>query len=146
VLVSDAITEHNGVLRAYRHSRQRGFTRRHLPKPAWLDRPTGQPIRRGEPAHPGELLHADVKKFGRLREGGGWRVHGRDGPQHAAPRVGYEYVHCAIDDHTRIAYAEIHRAQALPEFLHRYNHHRAHTSLGGKPPITRVDNLTGHYS
>ena len=38
------------------------------------------------------------------------------------------------------------RAEALPEFLHRYNHHRAHTSLGGKPPITRVNNLTGHYN
>ncbi len=36
-----------------------------------------------------------------------------------------------------------HRAEALPEFPHRYNHHRAHTSLGGKPPITRVNNLTG---
>ncbi|MEU7788363.1 integrase core domain-containing protein [Amycolatopsis sp. NPDC049159] len=36
-----------------------------------------------------------------------------------------------------------HRAEALAEFPHRYNHHRAHTSLGGKPPITRVNNLTG---
>ncbi|MEV8611541.1 integrase core domain-containing protein, partial [Amycolatopsis sp. NPDC051373] len=39
-----------------------------------------------------------------------------------------------------------HRAQALPEFLHHYNHHRAHTALNGHPPITRVNNLTGHYS
>ena len=40
------------------------------------------------------------------------------------------------------------RAAALPEFLHTYNHHRTHTALGGKPPISRVavNDLTGHYS
>jgi hypothetical protein len=36
----------------------------------------------------------------------------------------------------------------LPRFLHTYNMHRAHTALGGNPPISRapVNNLTGHYS
>ncbi len=40
------------------------------------------------------------------------------------------------------------RAEALPGWLHTYNHHRAHTSLGGHPPISRipVNNLTGHYT
>jgi transposase InsO family protein len=40
------------------------------------------------------------------------------------------------------------RTAALPAFLHTYNHHRAHTALGGQPPISRVNvnNLTGHYS
>ncbi|MCF6424495.1 integrase core domain-containing protein, partial [Amycolatopsis tucumanensis] len=38
------------------------------------------------------------------------------------------------------------RANALPDFLHHYNHHRTHTALNGQPPITRVDNLTGHYT
>jgi transposase InsO family protein len=79
---------------------------------AWLDRPTGQPIRRYERAHPGELVHVDVKKLGRLRDGGGWRAHGRDNLECRRTRygttVGYDYVHAAIDDHTRIAYAEIH--------------------------------------
>jgi transposase InsO family protein len=79
---------------------------------AWLDRPTGQPIRRYERAHPGELVHVDVKKLGRLRDGGGWRAHGRDNLEYRRTRygttVGYDYVHAAIDDHTRIAYAEIH--------------------------------------
>jgi len=217
------------------------LTRRRLHRLAWLDRPTGQPVRRYERHHPGELIHVDVKKLGRLREGGGWRVHGRDSDQHrkfkAGPRVGYDYVHCAIDDHTRLAYAEIHpdetgptcagfllraaarfrdygidhiqrvmtdnamayrrshawhdaldqlgarsvftrnyrpqtngkaerfnrtlldewayarpfttnteRAQALPTWLHTYNHHRTHTSIGGQPPISRVNNPAGHYS
>ena len=40
------------------------------------------------------------------------------------------------------------RADALPAWLHTYNHHRTHTSLGGRPPISRVpvNNLTGHYT
>jgi len=92
----------------------------------WLDRPTGQLVRRYERARPGELVHVDVKKLGRLRDGGGWRVHGRDSPERrrarSGARVGYEYVHCAIDDHTRLAYAEIHpdeKAATCAEFLRR---------------------------
>ncbi|APU14909.1 Integrase core domain [Actinoalloteichus sp. GBA129-24] len=49
------------------------------------------------------------------------------------------------------AYAQVftnsqHRADALAQFLHHYNHHRAHTALAGQPPITRINNLTGHYT
>ncbi len=52
---------------------------------------------------------------------------------------------------TEWAYARIftsgtQRAAALPQWLHSYNHHRAHTALGGRAPISRVNNLTGHYS
>jgi transposase InsO family protein len=217
------------------------LTRHGLHRLAWLDRPTGQPVRRYERTRPGELLHVDVKKLGRLRDGGGWRVLGRDSPEHrrarTTTRVGYDYIHCAIDDHTRLAYAEIHpdekadtcagflrraatalarhgidriervmtdnamayrrshawrqaladldaqarftkryrpqtngkaerfnrtlleewayarpftsnteRANALPTWLHTYNYHRSHTSLGGQPPISRVSNGPGHYS
>ena len=83
---------------------------------AWIDRPTGQLIRRYERTRPGELVHVDVKKLGAIRAGGGWWAHGRGSTQHnnarteqlAGRRVGYDYVHCAIDDHTRLAYAEIH--------------------------------------
>jgi transposase InsO family protein len=91
--------------------------RRHgMHRLAWLDRPTGQLIRRYERARPGELVHVDVKKLGAIRAGGGWRAHGRGSAEHnhsrteanAGRRVGYDYVHCAIDDHTRLAYAEIH--------------------------------------
>jgi hypothetical protein len=49
---------------------------------AWMDRPTGQLICRYERAHPGELVHVDVKKLGRIPDGGGHRVHGRDSTQH----------------------------------------------------------------
>jgi transposase InsO family protein len=216
------------------------LTRHGLHRLAWLDRPTGQPVRRYERDRPGELVHVDVKKIGRLRDGGGWRVHGRDSDQHragrTAARVGYDYVHAAIDDHTRLAYAEIHpdekadtcagflrraaawyaqhgidhiervmtdnalayrrshawrdalsdidaqarltrryrpqtngkaerfnrtlleewayqqpfhtnqdRADALPTWLHTYNHHRSHTAISGNPPITRVNNPPSHY-
>ena len=50
------------------------LARHHLSRLAWMDRPTGQVIRRYERNRPGELVHVDVKKLGRLREGGGWRV------------------------------------------------------------------------
>jgi transposase InsO family protein len=93
---------------------------------AWLDRPTGQTIRRYERDRPGELVHVDVKKLGRLRDGGGWRVHGRDNlasrQARYGARVGFDYVHAAIDDHTRIAYAEIHpdeKAATCAGFLRR---------------------------
>lgn len=92
------------------------LTRHGMHRLAWLDRPTGELIRRYERARPGELVHVDVKKLGVIRDGGGWRAHGRGSAQHnhsrseadAGRRVGYDYVHCAIDDHTRLAYAEIH--------------------------------------
>jgi transposase len=93
---------------------------------AWMDRPTGQVIRRYERDRPGELVHVDVKKLGRLRDGGGWWAHGRDSDIHRrhrnAPRVGFDYVHAAIDDHTRLAYAEIHpdeKADTCAAFLRR---------------------------
>jgi len=104
----------------------RVLVRHRMPRLAWLDRPSGQPIRRYERARPGELVHVDVKMLGRLRDGGGWRFAGRDSLQRrrarAATRIGYEYVHCAIDDHTRLAYAEIHpdeRAETCAGFLRR---------------------------
>jgi len=215
-----------------------------LARLAWLDRPTGRVIRRYERAWPGELVHLDVKKLGKIRPGGGHRAHGRDSAlaraQHTAAqriggRVGYDYVHSAVDDHTRLAYSEVlpdetgptcaaflrragaffaahgitvervmtdnalayrrsgdfraaladlgarhlliqpwrpqtngkverfnrtlldewayrrvftssaRRTAALDKWLHTYNHHRAHTALGGLAPIDRVNNLTGHY-
>jgi hypothetical protein len=91
--------------------------RRHgLHRLAWLDRPTGVLVRRYERARPGKLVHVDVKKLGVIRPGGGWRVDGRGSAEHnhsraelkAGRQVGYDFVHCAIDDHTRLAYAEIH--------------------------------------
>ncbi len=79
-----------------------------------------EPAVRYERARPGELLHIDVKKLGRIQGGAGWRVHG--GRQHYNSKytdragvvrhsVGYEYVHIAVDDYSRLAYAEVLRDQ-----------------------------------
>jgi transposase-like protein len=213
---------------------------------AWTDRATGQPVRRYEHPHPGALVHVDVKKLGNIPAGGGHRVHGRQlgGRNSQADRSsgkvnayrnpvrGYGFVHAAVDDHSRLAYVEIHpdeqvvtacgfwarayawfagcgigvervltdngncyrshawrqllasqqvthkrtrpyrpqtngkverfnrtllqewayarpyrseqaRRATLPSWLHRYNHHRPHTALGGRPPASRVTNLSG---
>ncbi|MBB5475113.1 transposase InsO family protein [Cellulomonas hominis] len=66
---------------------------------------------RYEHPHPGSLVHIDVKKLGRIPDGGGWRAHGRASTvdhRHKKVPTGYDYVHTAIDDHSRLAYAEIH--------------------------------------
>jgi hypothetical protein len=42
--------------------------------------------------------------------------------------------------------SEAERVEAFGAFLHLYNHHRSHTALGGKPPVSRVNDLPGHYS
>ncbi|MGV0071440.1 IS481 family transposase [Mycobacterium colombiense] len=65
---------------------------------------------RYERSRPGELIHMDVKKIGRIPDGGGWKAHGPQmGRSSLAKkaRIGYDYVHSAIDDHSRLAYSEI---------------------------------------
>jgi transposase InsO family protein len=199
-----------------------------------LDRATRQPIRRIEVNRPGELVHVDIKKLGRIPKGGGWRAHGRAvvRSQHHRTHVGYAFVHSAVDACSRVAYSEVladeqgataaefwrravtffaalgivvervltdngscyrsrafaaalgdvrhsrtrpyrpqtngkverfnrtllaewayartwtsdgQRTRALTAWLHTYNHHRHHTAIGG-PPMSRVSNLTGHYT
>jgi transposase InsO family protein len=213
-----------------------------------LDRRAREPIRRYEHERPGALLHVDVKKLGNVPDGGGWRYVGRaQGRRHRSatpgkarnayrnPKMGTAFVHTVIDDHSRVAYAEIHdderagtavdvlrravewfaargvrvervlsdngnayrshawrqtcqqlgvtpkrtrpyrpqtngkierfhrtladgwafqrhylsesaRRNALPAWLHEYNHHRPHTAIGNVPPITRLINLPGQYT
>ncbi|MGH2590868.1 MAG: leucine zipper domain-containing protein, partial [Actinomycetota bacterium] len=65
-----------------------------------LDRPTGAPIRRYERERPGELVHVDVKKLGRIPRGGGHRIHGDR--TRRGRRIGHDFVHVAVDDHTRL--------------------------------------------
>ncbi|MGW5345542.1 IS481 family transposase [Streptomyces sp. NPDC004050] len=85
------------------------LARHGLNRLAWLDRPTGTVIRRYERNRPGELVHVDVKKLGRIPDGGGWRVHGRqDGCRDRGRRIGFDYIHSAVDDHSRLAYSEVH--------------------------------------
>ena len=211
----------------------RVLTRYRLARLTWLDRTTGRVVRRYEHANPGDLVHLDVKKLGRIPDGGGWRVHGRQHRPNRHRGQGYSFLHTAIDDHSRLAYSELladerketaaafwtraaayfascgitvrrvltdngacyrsfdfrdalagithkrtrpyrpatngkverfhrtlleewayarpyannsEREQAYPDWLHRYNHHRGHTALGGRPPASRVTNLSGQYS
>ncbi|MER7149650.1 IS481 family transposase [Streptomyces lydicus] len=186
------------------------LARRGLHQLAWLDRPTGEPIRRYERARPGEMVHVDIKKLGSIPDGGGWRTVGRTAGAHnkqattdqrksckpgaqaffAAHGITVERVltdngscyksklftrtlTAAGITHKRIrpyrpqtngkverfnrtlldewAYlrpytSNTERTQALTGFLHTYNHHRSHTALGGKPPISRVNNAPGQYT
>lgn len=215
-----------------------------------IDRVTGEAIRRYEHPYPGSMIHVDVTKFGNIPDGGGHRFAGRaQGKRNRAatarrtgqrgrdrgPRLGTAYLHTVIDDHSRVAYAEIHpdetaataiavlrravawyadrgapvervlsdngscyrshawrdacaelsiahkrtrpyrpqtngkierfhrtlsdgwayarpydsdtaRRDALPGWLHFYNHHRPHSAIGARPPISRLTNLPGHYT
>ncbi|MGH8950012.1 MAG: IS481 family transposase [Acidimicrobiia bacterium] len=214
---------------------------------SWMDRPTGRVIRRYEKSAPGELIHVDIKKLGRIPDGGGWRALGQgqgrknsarfrryDGEGNKRRTLGYGYVHAAVDDHSRLAYVEVledekavtaaaftqravdwfadhgisiqglmtdngacyrsnlfadtltanriqhvripprrpqlngkverfnrtlldewayirvytsegERINALADWIHIYNHHRNHTSIGG-PPISRVTNLPAQHN
>jgi transposase InsO family protein len=99
------------------------LTRERANRLSHLDRGTGEPIRRYEHERPGDLLHVDVKKLGNVPDGGGWRYHGRaQGDRNRRttahrtgtrshkhdPHIGTAFVHTVIDDHSRVAYAEIH--------------------------------------
>jgi transposase InsO family protein len=63
-------------------------------------------VRRYERARPGELVHLDVKKLGRIPDGGGHKVLGRPAGGKHRSGVGYAYLHTAIDDHSRLADTE----------------------------------------
>ncbi len=87
-----------------------------------VDRVTGEQIRRYEHERPGDLIHVDVKKLGRVPDGGGWRYVGRlQGNRNKSatvertgvprnkwrnPVIGICYLHTVIDDHSRVAYVE----------------------------------------
>ncbi|MFC7500407.1 IS481 family transposase, partial [Nocardioides sp. CPCC 206347] len=214
-----------------------------------IDRVTGEPLRRYEHDHPGSLIHVDVTKFANIPDGGGHkflsRQQGRANAiatahrtgqrgKESRPAIGTAFVHTVIDDHSRVAYAEIctdekaataigvlqravawfaehgvtvervlsdngpaymsyawrdacaemnivhkrtrpyrpqtngkierfhrtlgdgwayarfyestdQRNAALPGWLHFYNHHRVHSAIGAKPPVTRLTNVPGHH-
>jgi transposase InsO family protein len=91
-----------------------------LGKLSRLDPP--EPPNRYERRHPGELLHVDVKKLGRIERGAGHRVTGNRGPGQRARGAGWEYVHVCVDDCTRLAYVEVltdERATTAVGFLRR---------------------------
>jgi transposase InsO family protein len=104
------------------------LTRYHCPKLAWTDPATGTRTKtsRAEKRSyvhdaPGDLIHVDIKKLGRIPDGGGWWAYGRGSAQDlragtardraaragAPGSRGYSYLHHAVDDHSRLAYSEI---------------------------------------
>lgn len=107
--------------------------RRHgVPYLRECDPMTGEVIRaskttavRYERERPGELVHVDVKKVGKIPDGGGWKAHGRQMGSTAArkkAKIGYDYVHSMVDDHSRLAYSEIlpdEKGPTCAEFLLR---------------------------
>jgi transposase InsO family protein len=167
-----------------------------------------EPIRRYERAHPGELIHIDIKKLGRIGSIG-HRITGRQtGGINRHLGIGWEFVHVCIDDASRVAFSQVmkderkesavafleaavayylslgikvervmtdngscylskafrqacqslgvkhirtewayaqaydssaERTAELPRWLHRYNWHRPHASIGAKPPLSRID-------
>ena len=95
------------------------LARHGVPHLSAIDPITGQAVRssrrsphRYEHPVPGAMVHIDVKKLGRIPAGGGWRLHGRNAAisvanRHKTTAIGYDYVHTAIDDYTRLAYSEV---------------------------------------
>ena len=97
---------------------------------AFTDPATGAPVRantrrprRYEHEAPGDLVHVDIKKLGRIPDGGGHKVHGRaKGKRDRKRGMGYWYIHNAVDDHSRLAYSELledERKETAAGFWHR---------------------------
>jgi transposase InsO family protein len=91
------------------------LTRYRVPLLGHIDLNTGVRVRKPKPvryerANPGDLVHVDVKKLGRIPDGGGWRTLGKaagvKNKKKSVP-VGYSFLHSAIDDHSRVVYSEI---------------------------------------
>ena len=116
------ISYHLGVPRS---TVGRVLERYRMPLLAHLDQATGLPVRKPKPVRyetsaPGELVHLDIKKLGRIPHGGGWRMHGRGSAQDhrahvartraaragAAGSRGYVFLHHAVDDYSRLVYSE----------------------------------------
>ncbi len=97
-----------GIVRVPASTVHRVLVRQGLNRLDHLDRATRLPVRRIEMSRPGELVHVDIKKLGRIPRGGGWRAHGRGRANRSrVTRVGYAYVHTAIDGYSRLAYSEV---------------------------------------
>jgi transposase InsO family protein len=96
-----------------------------------LDRPTAIPVRY-ERERPGELVHIDVKKLGRVPAGGGHKVIGRAAAPSRHRGDGYDYLHVAVDDRSRWAYVEVHsdeRGPTCAAFLRRTAEHFAELGI-----------------
>lgn len=112
---------------------------------SWTDPATGAPVRaqrrkvrRYEHDAPGDLVHVDIKKLGRIPDGGGWRFLGRaKGNRRSSRPVGYWYIHNAVDDHSRLAYSKLltdERKETAAGFWARANAYFASAGI----PVARV--------
>ena len=129
------------------------LTRIGLGKLSRLEPP--EPPNRYERARPGELLHIDVKKLGRIKGGAGHRIAGRprsnpsrtDGSGVRRAQVGWEYVHVCVDDATRMAYVEVladEKATSAVAFLKRAL--AFYRSLGVRVQRVMTDNGSAYVS
>lgn len=121
--------------------------RRHqVPLLCHCDPMTGEVIRsskatavRYERDRPGELVHMDVKKIARIPDTGGWRVHGRaKTTAEVKRRNGTDYVHSMVDDHSRLAYSEIHDNERAGTCATFFEHAVAYFAEHGITQIERV--------
>ena len=131
------------------------LTRYEAPRLAWTDPATGArlraktPARRYEHEAPGELVHVDVKKLGRIPDGGGHRVHGRAKGARIkkGAKPGTAFIHNALDDHSRLAYCEIladERKETAAAFWQRANAYFASCGIVVKRVLT--DNGSAYRS
>ena len=118
-----------------------GVLHRHrVPRLADLDRPTRTAIRY-ERDRPGELVHIDVKKLGRIPPGGGHRILGRTfgTARRNKLRMGYDFIHVAVDDYSRLSYVEVHpdeRGETCAGFLARAGAHFVALGIGVEEVMT----------
>jgi transposase InsO family protein len=70
------------------------------------DRASGVVVRY-QREHPGELVHIDLRKLARIPDGGGHRVHGRTPATPTGRGIGYDDVHSAVDDRSRVAFSQV---------------------------------------
>ena len=85
----------------------------------WRDLEPAEPARRYERAHPGEMIHIDIKKLGRFNRVG-HRITGDRTGQSNSRGIGWEFVHVCVDDHSRLGFAEVmpdERKQSAVTFL-----------------------------
>ena len=126
----------------------RVLTRYGAPPLRFIDPATGVRVRTSRPAPrryehaaPGDLVHVDIKKLGRIPDGGGHRVHGRAAAQKIKKSIkpGYAYLHHAVDDHSRLAYSEIltdERKETVAAFWQRAHAYFADRGITVKRVLT----------
>jgi transposase InsO family protein len=126
----------------------RWLVRLGLNRRRWLDT-DGEPLRQPGKIvarYRGHMVHLDVKKVGRIPDGGGWRIHGRGSDQHkagdraktAGAKAGYVYLHSAIDGYSRLAYTEHLPDETAKTAIAFWARARAWFAAHGITRITRV--------